>query len=384
MVRELRELSPDRAPVELPVGGRRALVGLSREALEAFVETLGEPRYRARQLFRWLYGRAARSFAEMTDLPRDLRSRLEAVAHPGCLVEERRQHSPATRTTKFLFRLLADGNVVESVLMRHDYGWSVCLSSQVGCRMGCTFCASTLGGLVRNLTAGEIVDQLLVMSREVPAGERIGHVVLMGSGEPLENYDNVLKAIRLLHDPDGPGIGYRHITISTAGLVPAMRRLAGEGLPVTLAVSLHAPDDELRARLMPITRIYPLAEVLAAAREYAAGTGRRVTYEYLLIEGVNDGEEHAGRLAGLLRGSLAHVNLIPFNPVTERPQYRRPGRARVARFARALEARGIATTVRREMGGEIDAACGQLRNRARQPAARLGQTPGGPGAPAPA
>lgn len=223
MVRELRELSPEKVPVELPVGGRRALVGLSREELEAFVVGLGEPRYRARQLFRWLYGRAARSFAEMTDLPLDLRSRLEAIAHPGCLVEERRQQSAATRTTKFLFRLLADGNRVESVLMRHDYGWSVCLSSQVGCRMGCTFCASTLGGLVRGLTAGEIVDQLLVMSREVPAGERIGHVVLMGSGEPLENYDSVLKAVRLLHDPDGPGIGYRHVTISTAGLVPAMR-----------------------------------------------------------------------------------------------------------------------------------------------------------------
>lgn len=362
-LRVLPALPPEKTPVELPVDGRRPLVGLSIEEMTDWLAELGEPRFRARQLFHWVYARGASRFADMTNLPTTLRDRLAEVAAPVALAEDVRQGAVRTRTTKYLFTLLADGQKVESVLMRHDYGWSACITTQVGCRMGCTFCASTFGGLVRNLTAGEIVEQLITMQRDVPEGERIGHVVLMGSGEPLENYDNVVRAIRLMHEPEGLNIGYRHVTVSTSGLVPAMRRLATEGLPVTLALSLHAPNDDLRTRLMPINRSWPVADVIAAARDYAQATGRRVTIEYILIAGVNDEPEHAAELAGLLDGLLAAVNLIPMNPVAERPDYRVPSPARVRAFREALESRGISATIRREMGGEIDAACGQLRNR---------------------
>jgi len=351
----------DPAPV-FAATGKVPLVGMTLEEMTAFVQELGEPRFRAKQLFQWVYQKGVRSFDEMTNLPAALRAKLAEQALLRLVEREVEQYAAPTETTKFLFRLI-DGHKVESVLMQHEWGNSVCVTTQVGCRMGCTFCASTVGGLVRNLSAGEIVDQIVAMKQELPAGERISHVVVMGSGEPLENYDNVLKAIRLMHEPDGLGISYRHITLSTAGIVPGMRRLAEEGLPITLALSLHAPNDELRRRLMPVARIWPLAQVLEAAREYGEKTGRRVTYEYILIEGVNDEPEHAAELARLLRGSLAHVNLIPMNPVAERPQYRRPGADRVNRFKEILESGGIATTVRREMGGDIDAACGQLRGR---------------------
>lgn len=372
---ELPVLPPHKTPVELRPGGKRALVGLTPAELAEFLAGLGEPPFRARQIFRWLHARGVKSFADMTDLPASLRARLAEVATARNLEEELVQYAEATRTTKYLFRLAADQEKVESVLMGHDYGWSVCVTTQVGCRMGCTFCASTFGGLVRNLTAGEIVDQIIEMQQDVPAGERIGHVVLMGSGEPLENYDNVVKAIRLMHEPEGLNIGYRHITVSTSGLAPAMRRLAGEGLPVTLALSLHAPNDELRGKLMPVNRFWPVAEVVAAARYYAEVTGRRVTFEYLLIAGVNDNPEQAQELGRLLAGMLAHVNLIPMNPVAERPEYRRPGPERVRRFREILEAHGITATIRREMGGDIDAACGQLRNRAIRRAGRRAAEP---------
>ncbi len=345
--------------------GRQPLVGMTVDEMVDLMAELGEPRFRARQLFEWVYQKGVKDFDAMTNLPARLRQRLAETTLLRLLEKEAEQHDRRTGTTKYLFRLV-DGSLVESVLMRQSWGHSVCVTTQVGCRMGCTFCASTVGGLVRNLTAGEIVDQVIMMQRELPPGERVSTVVLMGSGEPLENYDHVLKAVRLLHEPDGLNIGYRHITISTSGIVPGMRRLAEEGLPITLALSLHAPNDELRRQLMPVARIWPLAKVLAAAREYAEKTGRRVTYEYILIEGVNDGPEEARQLARLLKGTLAHVNLIPMNPVAERPQYRRPGPERVNQFKQILESSGIATTVRREMGGEIDAACGQLRNRAQR------------------
>lgn len=342
--------------------GLDPLPGMTKEEMASFVEDLGEPKFRAKQLFQWVYQKGVKSYDAMTNLPAAFRQKLAERAILQLLEKDVEQHDPQTSTTKFLFRL-TDGQKVESVLMRHPWGNSVCVTTQVGCRMGCTFCASTVAGLVRNLTAGEIVDQIVMMQHELPEGERVSGVVLMGSGEPLENYDHVLKAIRLMHDPDGLNIGYRHITISTSGILPGMRRLADEELPITLALSLHAPNNELRRQLMPVARIWPVEEVLEAAREYGEKTGRRVTYEYILIEGVNDNPEQATELAGLLRGSLAHVNLIPMNPVTERPQYRRPGGDRVNRFKEILESSGIATTVRREMGGEIDAACGQLRAR---------------------
>lgn len=342
--------------------GRVPLVGMTLEEMAAFVQELGEPKFRAKQLFQWVYQKGVRSFDEMTNLPAAFRAKLADRALLRLVEREVEQYAEPTDTTKYLFRLI-DGQKVESVLMQQEWGNSVCITTQVGCRMGCTFCASTVGGLVRNLSAGEIVDQIVAMKQELPTGERISHVVVMGSGEPLENYDNVLKAIRLMHEPEGLGISYRHITLSTSGIVPGMRRLAEEGLPITLALSLHAPNDELRRKLMPVARIWPLAQVMEAARQYGEKTGRRVTYEYILIEGVNDEPGHAAELAGLLRGSLAHVNLIPMNPVAERPQYRRPGADRVNRFKEILESGGIATTVRRAMGGDIDAACGQLRSR---------------------
>ncbi|MDB4898155.1 MAG: hypothetical protein JWN15_4417 [Firmicutes bacterium] len=342
--------------------GKRPIVGMTHEEMAAFLEELGEPKFRAKQLFQWVYQKGAKSFDQMTNLPAGLRHKLEERAMVALLEDEVEQHADPTRTTKFLFRML-DGQKVESVLMKHDYGNSVCVTTQVGCRMGCTFCASTFGGLVRNLTAGEIVDQIVMMQQHLLEGERVSSVVLMGSGEPMENYDEVLKAVRLMHDPEGLNIGYRHITVSTSGLVPAMRRLADENIPITLALSLHAATDELRSELMPVARIWPVAEVLAAAREYGEKTGRRVTYEYILIEEVNDKPEQAAELSQLLHGSLAHVNLIPMNPVAERPQYRRPARERVIAFRDILEEHGITATIRREMGGDIDAACGQLRNR---------------------
>ncbi|HEY3368588.1 MAG TPA: 23S rRNA (adenine(2503)-C(2))-methyltransferase RlmN [Symbiobacteriaceae bacterium] len=349
-------------PVALIDSTKAPLVGMTPAEMGTFVTSLGEPAFRAKQLFQWVYEKGARSFDEMTNLPAAFREKLGQHAMLALLEEETRQDAAKSGTAKFLFRLL-DGQKVESVLMPHDYGNSVCVTTQVGCRMGCTFCASTFGGLVRNLSAGEIVDQIIMMQAVLPAEQRVGHVVLMGSGEPLENYDEVLKAIRLMHEPDGLNIGYRHITVSTSGLVPAMRALAEEDLPITLALSLHAPNDKLRTELMPINRRYPVGEVLSAARDYGEKTGRRVTYEYVLIENVNDSPDEAIELGLLLKGSLAHVNLIPMNPVAERPQYRRPSRERVERFREILEAHGVAATVRREMGGEIDAACGQLRNR---------------------
>lgn len=342
--------------------GKKPLVGMTTEEMAAFLTELGEPKFRAKQLFQWVYQKGAKAFDEMSNLPGSLRQKLGEKALVRLLEEETKQYAEPTRTTKYLFKL-SDGQKVESVLMQHDYGNSVCVTTQVGCRMGCSFCASTFGGLVRNLTAGEIVDQIITMQRDLPEGERVGSVVLMGSGEPMENYDHVLKAIRLMHDPEGLNIGYRHITISTSGLVPGMRRLAEEGLPITLALSLHAPNDQLRSELMPVARMWSVDEVMAAARDYGDKTGRRVTYEYILISEVNDNPEQAEELANLLQGSLAHVNLIPMNPVAERPQYQRPSNNRVMRFRDMLEERGVTATVRREMGGDIDAACGQLRNR---------------------
>ncbi|MDR7418018.1 MAG: 23S rRNA (adenine(2503)-C(2))-methyltransferase RlmN [Armatimonadota bacterium] len=334
------------------------LVGLTLEELERFAVGLGEPRYRGRQLARWIYGRRATAFAEMTDLPVGLRDHLPKVAVLSRLRPLARADAADDLTTKVLLGL-ADGRAIEAVLMRYRDGRrTACVSTQVGCAMGCTFCATALAGLARNLTAGEIVDQVLLIGRE--CGERVTHVVFMGMGEPLANYDATLRAVRLLNAPYGPGIGMRSLTISTVGLVPQIRRLAGERLQLTLAVSLHAPNDELRAQLVPVNRRWPIAELMAASREYAGVTGRRVTFEYVLMAGVNDRDEHARQLGGLLAGWQAHLNVIPWNPVYGM-QYRRPGPAEVYRFVGLVRRFGVAATVRIDRGVDIGAACGQLQ-----------------------
>lgn len=334
------------------------LRSLDEEELVRWMEELGEPGYRGRQLARWVHGRGARGFEAMTDLPLALRRQLAERARLSCLRVLRRTTSADGTTTKYLLAC-EDGSTVESVWMRYADGRrSACVSTQVGCGMGCTFCATGLRGLGRNLTPGEITDQVHVMQQA--QGERVTHVVFMGMGEPLANLDATVRAVRLLNAPYGLHVGIRRITVSTVGLVPQIRRLAELRLGFTLAVSLHAPDDDLRSHLVPVNRRYPLAELLDACREYVARTGRRVTFEYVLLEGVNDTPTHARALAERLKGLLCHVNLIPWNPVPSLP-YRRPGVERVRAFAHVLRAQGVPVTVRVERGVDILAACGQLR-----------------------
>jgi len=335
------------------------LKDLTLTELENFLYELGAEKYRAKQVAEWIFQKGAASFQEMTNLSRVLRERLNNVAwisRPEVLA---RQVSKRGDTVKYLFGL-HDGQAVESVLMKHDYGNSVCVSTQVGCRMGCRLCASGLEGLVRNLSPGEIYDQVLVIQQDT--GERVSHVVIMGSGEPLDNYGATLAFIHNITAAYGLNISYRHITVSTCGLVPGIRELAGEKLALTLAVSLHAPNDLLRNSLVPINKKYPLKELMSACRDYARETGRRVTFEYALIAEVNDSRDHAMELGRLLAGMLCHVNLIPANPVAERG-VKPPSREQVDLFKTILEKQGITTTVRRELGADIDAACGQLRRR---------------------
>lgn len=335
------------------------LKSLSLAGLAELCASWGWPRYRARQLAVWLWQKGALSFAAMTDLPKEARGLLAGRARITALNVLDRLAAHDGMTVKFLFGL-EDGQAIETVLLRHDYGRSLCLSTQVGCRMGCAFCASTLGGRVRNLTAGELYDQVLAVRRV--DGEQATHIVLMGIGEPLDNLPAVLVFLENISASYGLRISLRRVTLSTCGLVPGIRELAARRLGLTLAVSLHAPNNSLRDRLMPVNRHYPLDELIPACRDYALVTGRRVTFEYALIRGVNDSDELAAELGALLRGILGHVNLIPVNPVPERG-FSTPGAARVAAFRRVLERWGIPVTVRREMGAAIDAACGQLRRR---------------------
>lgn len=334
------------------------LRGLLLPELAEFVRALGEPAYRGRQLARWLYGQGAEDISDMTDLPAGFRHRLREAARLDTLAVRRATDAADGSATKLL-AACKDGQTVECVLMRFDDGRrSACVSTQAGCAMGCAFCATGLGGFARNLTAGEIVSQALVIRAR--ADRRLGNVVFMGMGEPLANYDATVRAARILAAPWGLGIGARHLTISTVGLAPQIRRLAREGLQLTLAVSLHAPVDALRRRLVPVTERYPIADLMAACRDYLAASGRRLTFEYVLIDGVNDGRAEARALGRLLRGLLCHVNLIPLNPVPGIP-LRRPAASRVRAFAGAVRASGIPVTVRVERGSEIQAACGQLR-----------------------
>ncbi|NLI11257.1 23S rRNA (adenine(2503)-C(2))-methyltransferase RlmN [Pelotomaculum propionicicum] len=335
------------------------LKDLSLAQIESFVTGLGAEKYRARQVAEWIFGKGAVSFQEMTNLAVDFRDKLASGARVSSLSIAAKVQSQRGDTVKYLFAL-EDGQAVESVLMKHDYGNSACVSTQVGCRYACRLCASGLGGFKRNLSAGEIYDQVLAMQQD--SGARVSHVVLMGSGEPLENYDAVMTFIRNVSAPYGLNIGGRHITISTCGLVPGIRRLAAESLQLTLAVSLHAPNDKDRDLLMPVNKKYPLKELIPACRDYARATGRRVTFEYALVAGVNDSARHAQELARLLAGVLCHVNLIPVNPVPERG-LEPPARRQVELFKSIAEQGGLTVTVRKEFGADIGAACGQLRRR---------------------
>jgi 23S rRNA (adenine2503-C2)-methyltransferase len=324
-----------------------------------WVKDRGEPAFRASQIMDWIYQKRVTSFEEMSNLPQGLRQRLSESFDFAPLDNITTQQS-ADGTVKFLNRL-HDGHAIETVIMRHNYGNSVCVTTQVGCRVGCTFCASTLGGLKRNLNAGEIVAQVVEAQRYLDReGERVSSVVIMGIGEPFENYDAMIQFIRVINDPKGLHIGQRHITVSTSGIVPNIYRFADEGLQVVLAISLHAPNQELRAKLMPVSRRFPLPELLEACQYYMEKTGRRITYEYALIGGKNDQPEHAHELGQLLAGTHCLVNLIPVNYVPER-NYTRTPRNQIFEFKRILEGYKVNTTIRREHGSDIDAACGQLR-----------------------
>lgn len=329
------------------------------EELTAFVTELGEKSFRAKQIYEWLHKKQVSEFSAMTNLSKKLIQTLEERCTLVDLKQEAVQISKQDGTRKYLF-LLEDGNVIESVLMRYKHGNSVCISSQVGCRMGCRFCASTLDGLVRGLTPSEMLDQIYQIGKDI--GERISNVVVMGTGEPMDNFDNLLKFIELLTDENGLNISQRNLTVSTCGIVPKMRELADHKLAITLALSLHASSQEKRRKLMPVANRYEIHEVLDACRYYFDQTGRRVTFEYSLVAGVNDTEEDARRLSALVRGMNCHINLIPVNPIKER-DYKQPDNRAVLEFKNKLEKNGINVTVRREMGRDIDGACGQLRRK---------------------
>ena len=335
------------------------LMSLFPQELRAWCQQNGLPAFRAGQLFAWLH-KGAR-FDEMANLPKPLREQLKAVAvdQPVDILTSRR--SRLDDTVKFLFGL-RDGNCVEGVLMRYRHGLTLCISTQVGCRMGCAFCASTLEGCVRSLTAGEMLGEVTAANRFLGGGERVHNLVLMGSGEPLDNYDQVMRFLRLLREKEGLCISLRSVSLSTCGLTPRIYDLAAEELPVTLCISLHAPNDQIRMQTMPVAKAYPMEGLLAACRHYIARTGRRVIFEYALVKGVNCEERHAAELAARLRGMQCHVNLIPLNEVKER-QLSTVDEATVRRFLRALEERHISATRRREMGDDIEGACGQLRRK---------------------
>jgi len=335
------------------------LKSMNMEELTEYLLTKGEKKFRAKQIYEWIHIKRIRSFAEMTNVSAKLREELEAECTLTALKMETVQISKLDGTRKYLF-LLEDGNAVESVLMRYKHGNSVCISSQVGCRMGCRFCASTLDGLLRGLTPAEMLDQIYAIGLDI--GERISNVVVMGTGEPLDNYDSLNRFIDLLTDENGLNISQRNLTVSTCGLVPRMRELADRKLQITLALSLHASNQEKRKALMPVANSYEIHEVVDACRYYFEQTGRRVTFEYSLVGGVNDTQEDARELAQLIGDLNCHVNLIPVNPIKER-DFKQSDKTVIYAFQEKLEKAGIAATVRREMGRDIDGACGQLRRK---------------------
>lgn len=336
---------------------KRDLKSMNFEQVKVVMEELGEKAFRAKQIYEWMHTKLVDSFEEMTNLSKALRDKLSENFELTSLNVVDKRESAKDGTCKFLFEL-SDNRVIESVLMRYKHGNSVCISSQVGCRMGCRFCASTLGGLERNLTPAEMLDQIYKIQKM--SGERVSNVVLMGTGEPLDNYDNVLQFIQLLTDENGLNISQRNITVSTCGLVNRIRDLASEELQITLAISLHAPNDKIRKEIMPIANKYTINEIIDAVTFYYNKTGRRISFEYSLVEGVNDSEENAKELIHVVRGLNCHVNLIPVNPIKER-NFKQTQMQFVQNFKNILEKNRINVTIRREMGSDIDAACGQLR-----------------------
>ncbi|MBZ4645276.1 MAG: rRNA (adenine2503-C2)-methyltransferase [Petroclostridium sp.] len=332
------------------------LKDLSYEELEEFFVNTGQQKYRAKQVFQWLHN-GVTNFDEMTNLSKDLRAMLAERSFISTVSIVDKRTSRLDGTIKYLLGL-NDGNLIESVIMRYKHGITICISTQVGCRMGCNFCASTIGGLVRHLTPGEILDQVIFIQKDI--GERISNIVLMGIGEPLDNYDNVIKFLKNVNHPAGINIGYRHISLSTCGLVPAILKLSKENMPITLSVSLHAPNDEIRNKIMPVNRSYSIDKVLDACRIYAETTKRRITFEYAMISGINDSVDNARELSSKIKDLLCHVNLIPINKVEEK-EYSKSSSKQINLFKSILEKNGISTTVRRELGGDINASCGQLR-----------------------
>jgi 23S rRNA (adenine2503-C2)-methyltransferase len=341
-----------------------SIYSLTLEELQTWMTEQGEKSFRATQVYEWLYQKRVTTFSDMTNLPKELREKLDehfVMTTLKTLV----QQTSKDGTMKFLFEL-HDGYSIETVLMKHDYGNSICVTTQVGCRIGCTFCASTLGGLKRHLEAGEIVAQVVKVQKALDEqGERVSSIVVMGIGEPFDNYDELIKFLKIVNHKKGLHIGARHITVSTSGIIPKIYQFADEEMQINFAISLHAPTTELRTKLMPINKAYPLPKLMEAVRYYIEKTGRRVTFEYGLFGGVNDQIEHAEQLAALIKGLKCHVNLIPVNYVPERDYVRTP-REQIFAFERTLKKHGINVTIRREQGHDIDAACGQLRAKERK------------------
>jgi 23S rRNA (adenine2503-C2)-methyltransferase len=335
------------------------LLNLTIPELQDMLQTIGQQKFRAKQIFQWL-NRGIKSFDEMSDLSKSLRQELAKIAYIGNLKIKEKLVSKIDGTRKYLFEL-EDGNIIESVLMEYNHGKTACLTSQIGCRMGCKFCASTGIGFIRDLSAGEILDQILSIQNDI--NDKIGNIVIMGIGEPFDNYDNVIKFLKLIHESDGLNISYRRITISTCGLIPEIEKFTHENIPVNLSISLHAPNDEAREKTMPVNKKYPIDKLIEACKIYTEVSSRRITFEYALISGENDSQEYAKELAKRLKGMLCHVNLIPVNPIKS-ADFKRSDRKHIDSFKEILESYGIETTVRRELGNDISAACGQLRRSA--------------------
>ena len=338
---------------------------MTQQELAQFLKELGEPAFRAKQVFTWLH-RGVTSFEDMTNLSKPLREKLAKRCFITAPTVARKQESRLDGTIKYLWEL-SDGNCIETVLMQYHHGNTVCISSQVGCRMGCAFCASTIAGKVRDLRPSEMLDQVLFT--QLDSGRDVSNIVLMGIGEPLDNMENVLRFLELVNHPDGMNIGMRHISLSTCGVVPGIDALAEKELQLTLSVSLHAPDSETRSRIMPVNRAYDVELLFDACHRYFQRTGRRISFEYAMIDGVNDNDWQADLIAKKLRGMPGHVNLIPLNDVVESPY--KPSR-RIAAFQKRLESHGVTATVRRSLGGDIDASCGQLRRKAMEEQGRSG------------